>query len=245
MIIPAISNEQNPDTLNKIFISQELTNIHIQNISELIESNDYDGIDIDYESMNAQDRDSFSSFIQLLSDEVSKNNKLLTVAVHAKTSDFGTWDGPASQDWSVLNSYADRINVMAYDYHWSTSEAGDIAPISWIRDVLNYAITVIDTKKISLGVHTYGYDWVGKTSESYTYKSIQELIESNNITNINISDEYEKYFTYDNHTVYFADASTLKKRLELVQEYNISGISIWRIGDEDINIWKEITSNLD
>ncbi|MDD4382280.1 MAG: glycosyl hydrolase family 18 protein, partial [Candidatus Dojkabacteria bacterium] len=245
LIIPAISNEQDPDTLNKIFISQELTSTHIKNISDLIESNDYDGIDIDYESMNAQDRDNFSNFITLLSNELSKEDRMLTVAVHAKTSDYGTWDGPASQDWGVLNTYADRINIMAYDYHWSTSEAGDIAPLSWIREVLSYAVTVIDEEKISLGVHTYGYDWVDKTSESYTYKSIQELIDDNGVTEITMSDEYEKYFTYDdNHTVYFADASTLSKRLELIQEYNISGISIWRIGDEDMNIWVEIANQL-
>ncbi len=136
---------------------------------------------------------------------------------------------------------------MTYDYHWSTSEAGDIAPISWMEEILSYATKNIDPKKIYLGINFYGYDWIEKQAKDLTYNNVLELINRFNLE-IKLSSEKEKYFTYtdnnEDHTVYFADHETITERIKLVEKYQIAGIGIWRLGQEDPKNWEVITELL-
>ncbi|MEA3340204.1 MAG: glycosyl hydrolase family 18 protein, partial [Chloroflexota bacterium] len=92
----------------------------------------YDGIDVDYESLNGSaDRDAFSLFIEELAAALHARGKLLSVTVHPKTREPGSWDGPQAQDWARIGAAADRFRVMTYGYHWGTSEPGPIAPLWW------------------------------------------------------------------------------------------------------------------
>jgi len=243
-IIPVISNEQNPEPVRSIINDKTATDSHISDIMQLVNDNGYDGIEIDYENLEADDRTNYSTFLTDLSNEIHQNSKLLTTAVHAKTADEGSWGGPAAQDWTVINNTCDRVKVMTYDYHWSTSEAGDIAPISWMEEVLDYALTVLNQDKIQLGIHFYGYDWQGKNGKDLTYTDVLDIQESNDIGQIMTTTEEEKYFIYDDegekHTVYFADNEVVRPRIELANKYDIAGIGIWRIGQEDELNWTQI-----
>ncbi len=243
-LIPVINNDHNPENVEKIFTDSQTRKKHIDDILELVLSNDYAGIEIDYESMDGQNqKEGFSTFIKELGAELKNISKTLAVAVHAKTSDKGTWEGPEAQDWQVLNEYCDQIKLMTYDYHWSTSEAGNIAPLSWMSEVLDYAITVLDKDKIYLGIHFYGYDWLEKEARDLTYNDVSDLILEHSPT-IQTSDEIEKNFDYineeDERTVYFADSETINPRLKLVNEYDIAGIGIWSLGQEDPKNWQSI-----
>ncbi len=247
-IVPVVTNEFDASSVQAIISDSETREEHIENIMKLIEENDYDGISIDYENMAASDREDFTAFIEELADEIHAENKTLAISVHAKTSDSGEWDGPASQDWKALGEAADRFKIMTYDYHWSTSTAGDIAPVSWMEDVYDYAVTVVPEEKIMIGLHFYGYDWVGAQATGLTYEEVQDLIKEQEIAeeDIRTSLEDEKYFEYTvddvDHSVYFADSETILKRLPLVSDYRLAGVGIWRLGGEDQEIWNEIAS---
>jgi len=247
-ILPVINSAHEPENVELIFTDAKARSKHINDILELILLNEYDGIEIDYESMDGENqKEGFSTFIKELSTVLKNNSKTLAVAVHAKTTDGGAWEGPAAQDWKVLNQYCDQIKIMTYDYSWSTSEAGNIAPLSWMKEVLNYAITVLDKDKIYLGIHFYGYDWLEEQGRDVVYADVLELIDEYSPT-ISTSKEQEKNFTYtdeeDERTVYFADHETIKPRLKLVNEYNIAGIGIWSLGQEDPKNWQSIADTL-
>ena len=98
-----------------------------------------------------------------------------------------------------------------------------------------------------MGISFYGYDWVEENGTDVLYDEVLETIKENNIT-VAISDESEKFFSYvkddEDHTVYFADSETVTERLDFVQEYDLGGISIWRVGGEDKKIWTEISDKL-
>ena len=62
--------------------------------------------------------------------------------------------------------------------------------------------------------------------------------------------EEEKYFTYTSdgydHHVYYTDSETLSERLDIVTDYEIAGIAIWRLGHEDpvnFNVIDDILNN--
>jgi len=194
-IIPSINNECKPSAIEDILRDQNKIADHVSKIMAVMKENNYDGIDIDYECLEDTGlRNNFSIFISTLSDQIHAQDKYLTVAVHGKKSDTGNWSGPDSQDWAVIGDKADIMLIMALDYHWGTSEAGDIAPLSWINEILSYAKTVADPKKISLDINFYGYDWIGKTGQDIVYQEVSQLINEYQ-PETKISGEQEKYFS--------------------------------------------------
>ncbi|MFN8452404.1 MAG: glycosyl hydrolase family 18 protein, partial [Anaerolineae bacterium] len=153
---------------------------HIQTIIDLVERMDYDGIDIDYESFPLATRDDFSTFIEALSEVLHARGKLLTIAVHAKTDDAGTWEGAAAQDWMRIAPAVDVFTIMTYDYTSSNRPPGPIAPPDWVRAVLRYAATVTDLGKVRMGLHYYGYSWVrdNPPATNVSWAEVERLIES-------------------------------------------------------------------
>jgi len=243
-IVPVISNNHQPELVEPIISNKELTQTHIQNIVNLVKVKGYDGIEIDYESLKASDRKDFSAFIRSLAEAIHGEGKTLSIAVHAKTEEPGSWDGPQAQDWKVLGSVCDQVKVMTYDFHWSTSEAGAIAPLSWVERVAKFAVSEIPKEKVYLGVPFYGYDWVGKQAEGPTWEDTQELITRYKATPKRDSASKELYFSYrkegEKHIVWFNDAVSVGAKLDLVKKYQLAGIGIWRIGQEDSEIWQVI-----
>jgi len=61
-------------------------------------------------------------------------------------------------DYAAIGKYADWVQIMTYDEHWSGGTPGPIASLPWVENVIKYAITVIPKEKILLGVAAYGYD---------------------------------------------------------------------------------------
>ncbi|MCX7999083.1 MAG: glycosyl hydrolase family 18 protein, partial [Leptospiraceae bacterium] len=139
-IIPTIFRWENPKEKISENIGMngrnDIREKHIQVILEEIETYGYDGIDIDYEGMTCNKKEKFEEFIVLLSKELKKRGKLLSIAVHPKTpaakpklvhcrglkkpvlQDFAeNWRGPMTHDYKFLAKYADRIKIMAYELH--------------------------------------------------------------------------------------------------------------------------------
>ena len=214
---------------------------HVQDLVALVTANGFDGLDLDYESLNPEDRDDFSLFVEELAAALHARNKLLSIAVHPKTAEPGTWNGPQAQDYARLGAAVDEFKIMTYDYHWSTSEAGPIAPLDWVDQVLAYAATVVPPEKTYLGVPFYGYDWTGSTGEPLNWRQATKLASQNNAELQRDASSGEAWFTYGDgrHTAYFNDAETLRQRLQSAFERHpaLAGVAIWALGGEDPENW--------
>jgi len=221
---------------------------HIDAIVQLALENDYDGVDIDYESLYAEDRDAFTSFIEELAAALHAQNKLLSTTVHPKTGEGGAWGGPQAQDWARLGAVSDEFKIMIYDMHHGASEAGPIAPLDWADAVLTYAESQVEPDKIFLGVPFYGYDWVGSRGESIEWRQAVKRAKMYDAEVMRDESSGEAWFQYDEgrHTVYFNDARTLAGRLAmmLAKHPDIAGVSIWRLGGEDPENWAALREML-
>jgi spore germination protein len=216
----------------------------------------YDGIDIDYESLDGlDDRDAFSLFIEELATALHAHGKLLTIAVHPKTSEPGSWDGPRAQDWARIGAAVDRFRVMTYSYHWSTSEPGPIAPLWWMEDVIGFATSIVAPSRVYVGLHFYGQDWVGTSASSRVWEDVQALVDAYGaVPQWQEADARgravaEPWFTYTDslgqpHEVWYADGASVTARLGLVRQYGLGGVAIWRLGGEDPANWSAIAAVL-
>jgi spore germination protein len=252
LVIPTIHNILTTDPVPSIIRSPERRARHIRNIVDEVLANNYDGIDIDYELLDSSLRPDYSAFITDLAKELHAQGKLLTIAVHAKTADYDGLGG--FQDWAVLGQAVDRLRIMTYDYHWRGGGPGPVAPIYWVRAVADYAKTVVDPAKVVIGVPFYGYNWPpGGDAIAQTWTDINDLIQSNKLeVNLKESDSNglveENWITYSSRlgrrTVYFATSRSLEAKIDLVQQLDLAGIAIWRLGGEDPRNWQVIRGKL-
>lgn len=267
-LVPSIQNfgTYNFDTtvIRKIINDPALRTRHVNEITTLVLNEGYDGIDIDYEHLSFADRDAFTAFIAELGAALKKHQKLLSVAVYAKTSDAATWNGPGAQDWRKLAPHVNTLKIMVYDYHWLNYHPGPIAPIDWLRDVLSYAATIKEVhNKIIVGLPLYGLDWGGGMSaKEVMYQDVLTIQSQNGYHNLSRNDvdhstdpicsPYQKnvelHFEYQSggviRTVYYQDSVSIKERLKVIKEFKaiVKGITFWRLGGEDPATWEEVES---
>jgi spore germination protein len=243
-IVPSIVNAGfNRNHVAAVIGDEAARTQHIAEILALVRDNDFDGIDIDYESLYAEDREPFSLFIEELAEALRAEGKILSIAVHAKTSDAGRSGAHLAQDWARLGAAVDAFKIMTYDYHSGAGPAGPIAPVTWIDEVLTYAASVVPPEKTYMGIHFYGRDWVGSTGEALEWRQIMRRAEQAK-AEIQRDESGEAWFTYDDgrRTVYVADAENISTKLSYILERHpsLAGIAIWRLGGEDPENWAAI-----
>jgi spore germination protein YaaH len=224
---------------------------HIAKIVNLVKLKNYAGIDIDYENFEAGDRDVFTAFITELATALHHAHKTLSVDVFAKTSDRGYDQRNRAQDYHALGRAADTVRIMAYDWHWNSSAPGPIAPINWVRSVLDYALTQIPAHKIVLGVPAYGYNWVGKKGTLVSWLQAYGLAQKYSVPvhwDATSQSPWLKYRTHDGtqHVVWFENSYSAMAKLALARGMHIHGAYIWLAGDEDDLLWKSLSpGNID
>jgi len=261
-ILPTVQNfgGQGVDTsaIRTILKNQTLRTNHVTTLVNLVLENNYDGIEIDYEGLTAVDKNYFTLFIKELNVALKKHQRLLSVALYAKTSNLNTWAGPGAQDWTALAPEVDTIKIMAYDYHWSSFHAGPISPIDWLEAILNYSRTVPAVKgKLIIGLPFYGLDWYGAQAREAMYADISpERKVSATRTSIQHVSDYckwyskniEPHYQYNNNgqirTVYYQDRQALAERMKLISRYldTVKGVTFWHLGGEDPGSWSIIRS---
>jgi spore germination protein YaaH len=216
-------------------------NKHIADIKNILDEKNFDGVTIDYESVNPSQQRKFTEFIRLLSQELDKEGKYVEVALHPQ-EDESSQKRYAFQNWEELAKYADRIYIMAYEEHWDEGDPGPPASIPWLIDILEYEREQdIPREKMLVGIPLYGYDWDTDSEEpanGLTYEEVQSIIGSQAVTPKWDKKSKTSYFKYgDSHEVWYEDLRSFEHKLQLVIDYDMEGITFWRLGGEDPRIW--------
>lgn len=250
LVIPSTHNVVNGvDPVPPLLRNPEARRRHVRNIVNEVLAYNYDGFDIDYEALDTSLRPEYTAFITELAAALHEQEKMLTIAVHAKSSDYGGLGG--FQDWVVLGKVVDRLRIMTYDYHWRGGGPGPVAPVYWVNEVAEYASTVVDPSKVIIGVPFYGYNWPvgGGSASGQTWNIINDVIRSRGLkVNLQESDAgrpvQENWITYNGREVWFSTSRGLEAKIELVQQLDLAGIAIWRLGGEDPENWDVIRRKL-
>lgn len=204
-------------------------------------ANNYPGINIDFEFVPPEDRSNLNTFLENLYTSLKAVGKIVTISVPAELSDNPQHPFSGAFQYSFIAQNADQIYILAYDEHFS--QPGPIASIGFVTNVLNYAVTVIPPEKIWLGMAVYGYDWTEGINypRTLTYEQAVTLARNLGVTVIYDETAQESTYTYvldrKTHTVWFEDSRSFSAKLSLVDRYKLSGIAIWRLGQEDPAIW--------
>lgn len=244
-----VSNNFNGDITKELLESQVNRKNAIGNITMLLKQNNYAGVNIDFEGVYHYNRNNYSDFIKELYQALQSQGLLLTISVPAKTWDKPTdsWNG--AFNYKELAKYSDKIMIMSYDQHYPGGSPGPVASYEWVKKVAEYAVTVVPREKIILGTAAYGYDWSQGNTKAYGINGIYNL--STKYSKDIMWDSVSKtpYFTYKdeagiNHEVWFENETSLGYKLDIVKDYKLSGIGIWRLGLENDHYWNTIRSKM-
>jgi len=200
----------------------------------------YDGVQIDFEAIPVRDRDNFVQFLGLLKKGLGE--KVLSVALPARLSEAGDVLG-----YVRIAEIVDRIIIMAYDEHWSTSVPGPVASMEWSGRVAAYASSKIATPKLVMGLPFYGRSWGDiRFDRAYKFSAISSLLKDKVVHSFsregNVpSFRYQELVTVE---VYYDDADSTSHRLRLYRDAGIGAVAFWRLGQEDAAIWERIRTEL-
>jgi hypothetical protein len=138
----------------------------VNSIVNLVNVNGFDGIDLDYEGFAFVDGSStwtrtaplWVAFIKELSTALRANKKILSVTTPYLYDPNERQKGYFVYAWADIASSIDRLRIMTYDFN--VAKPGPNAPISWVDKTIRYAISIMPSSKVYVGLPGYGRDWI-------------------------------------------------------------------------------------
>lgn len=247
-ILPMLQNTPIWDDFHPFISDSDWVDKTVAKIVSLVNTYNYDGIQIDLEAINRDDGPNLTAFMAKLYANLHAENKLVTMAVGAKFEDFGGKFSGA-YDYAALANVVDYVNIMAYDYSYPGGDPGPVAPIAWVQSVAEYAAAKFGARKVILGVPFYGYDWdvsQDKYAASRSYPTVLDMMSEYSGT-IGYDQLYQSpYMQYtkdgDTHQIWFENEQSLAAKFNIVSSLKLGGFSAWRLGQDGPLDWNSINS---
>ena len=254
-IIPLVVNKDvDPDVAHAILVDPARRATLAANLVNEAKTYGYAGFQLDFEQIPWTDRDLLTALTQDCAAAFHAAGLNLSIAVIPRlpgdASASGTlldyfrqWSG--AYDFAALAKAADFLSFMTYDEHNGVTPSGAVSGTPWMRQALEFSLQGVPPEKTTLGLPTYYHDWTGVgrlTSSSYDDAMI--LAQRYGATPAFDAVEEEMHFGYDvygvHHELWIQSTDTLRRKLPLMYEYGLKGISVWRLGFEDPSFWNLI-----
>ncbi len=196
----------------------------------------FDGINLDFETLDYLSRDDFLKFVKKL----DKTFPAKDISICIPAVDWET-----AYDFENLNDYIDFYFLMGYDYYWSGSKnAGPVSPLSGIGINLKYTfnryeVNLIDKQKIVLGLPWYGRKW---QVEDSSYQSVvmgnsealaYSFIKTRHPTSYYDETYASNYLTYKDDGAWFElwydDSLAFANKIKYALNEDLLGIGVWTL----------------
>lgn len=254
-IIPLVVNKDvDPAVGHAILSDPALRAALARNLVNEAKTYGYAGFQLDFEQIPWTDRDLLTALVQDCASAFHSAGLNLSIAViprlpgddtatGALIDYFHQWSG--AYDFAALAKYADFLSFMTYDEHNGVTPPGAVSGTPWMRQALEYSLRGVPPEKATLGLPTYYHDWTGPgylTSSSYA--DAMTLAQQYGATPAMDPTEEEVHFGYSaygvHHELWIESTDTLRRKLPLMYEFALKGISVWRLGFEDPSFWSLI-----
>ncbi|WP_164670591.1 LysM peptidoglycan-binding domain-containing protein [Virgibacillus doumboii] len=224
-----------------ILTVQAVQNTLLDNIVNVANQVGFRDVHFDFEFLPPEDREAYNNFLRKAKQRLSEEGLLLSTALAPKTSaeQEGAWY--EAHDYAVHGEVADFVVLMTYEWGYSGGPAMAVSPIDEVREVVNFALSVMPANKILLGQNLYGYDWTlpyvegGEPAEALSpQQAITRAREQNAAIEYDMEAQAPFYMYTDaqgnQHEVWFEDARSIQAKFNMIKQLGLRGISYWKLG---------------
>lgn len=229
------SNNSLKDTTSQILNDYEKRETMIENLMDLVEEYNLDGVNVDFENMNESDKDVYSRFLIELAPRLKKIGKTLSVDVTAPDGSE-TWS--LCFDRNTIANVADYIVFMAYDqYGTSSNKAGTTAGYNWVEANIKKFLGQedVDPEKIILGIPLYMRLWEEEEDgtakpEVVNMRDMFDVLPENQVATWD--EELKQYYVeYEEdgktYKMWVENEKSVGEKINLANQYNLAGIAFW------------------
>lgn len=235
------SGHFNNQLIHSVVNQQTYIDHLIGNLLQIMYEKGYQGVDIDFEYILAEDRDAFTAFVWQVAETMRANGFHTSVALAPKTSSDQAGLLYEGKDYRGLGEAADHVLLMTYEWGYTYSPPMAVAPINQVRRVVEYALTQIPAEKIDLGIPNYGYDWplpyergITKARTIGNVEAVRIAVANGAVIQFDGLSQ-SPYFRYTDTSdgslreVWFEDVRSLQAKFDLMREYGLRGCGYWQI----------------
>jgi len=225
--------------IHSMLSDETAKNTLIEQLLEEMQYSGFGGVNVDFEYILAEDRDLFTEFVRALTIIIEEIGGEVTVDLAPKTSDTQQGLLYEGKDYLALGEAATRVFVMTYEWGYTYGPPMAVAPIDKVKQVLDYATSVIPKERITMGIPNYGYDWelpfVRGETKAQTIGNIEavQIAIANGATIYYDNTAQSPFFHYVvnnvTHEVWFEDARSILTKYRLLQSYPLFGFGCWQI----------------
>lgn len=235
---------------------ERLTN---QLVSAALENN-LDGLNIDFESIAPEAGVDFIQFIRELSTKCRANGIILSIDNYVP----GYTDYYDRKEQGIV---ADYVIIMGYDEHnGSSKESGSVASLPFVREGIEATIKEVPSEKVINAIPFFTRLWkeTPKTqeeiaqedatqeeyvpyhlsSEAIGMSSMEKTIAESGAAPVWDDTLKQNYIEYEQdgstYKMWVENAASIEEKLKLMKEYQLAGVSAWKLGLEKNEIWDVI-----
>ena len=245
-----------------ISANEELRELFIYNLTGVLLTNGYDGIDLDWEFPDSEnDRENLNLLVSEIDSIFNIINPewLISMAIPV-THWWGQW-----HDFEYLNNHIDFYNAMTYGTHgnWS-SHAGHLSPLypsppgdpdgsCHSNMVYLHNTRGIPKNKINMGIPFWGINWQASninqnftgTTSDVMYYDIPELI-GNGWSYFWDEDALCPYLQKDDGTqiITYENSESIRLKCEYALQEQLGGVMIWALSYDKTENGEELLSSI-
>ncbi|MBM7567121.1 glycosyl hydrolase family 18 protein [Paenibacillus sacheonensis] len=225
--------QKDPALITELMASESSRGKHMSELLEAVAAKGFDGLELDYERVPNGAWETYGRFIGDLYGRLHAEGKTLRVVLESRAP-LEKLNLPAGPDYVM----------MAYNLYGGFSGPGPKADAAFISQLAARMESLPGDNAIALSLG--GFDWTAdKQAVSVTEVQAAELAKGGSAEPASRDDASGSlHFRYTDgagitHTVWYADAETLKRWIGAARSAGVHDIALWRLGglSEEMREW--------
>lgn len=233
---------------NKIFNDVEQQNELIDNVLYTLRDRGLSGVNISFQFVLPEDLQAYTDFIINASEKLKPEGYYVFTTLIPNTFGYSpTNENNQNPYYAQIGQVVDGVILLSYLFTNAYLPSFEQTTIPFIKSYTEFVLTQIPPEKIFISYTRVAYDWelpyVEGQSPVAALANFDALRLASSSGIALDFDEYHvtPYYYYDRggiqHFVWFKDARTLEVTIDIVETYNLKGISIWNVMDFTPQLW--------
>lgn len=247
------------ELLYTLLLNEDYLNNHINQLIQTVKEKGYLGVNFVFSFLSTDNQLYYINLLSNASRRLRAEGYIVHVAINPRISNINGEIVFEEINYTEFSKYADSITFIQPAWSLIYGPPRPVSSAENLNSFVNYAIKYVPAEKFVLGMPILAYDWIIPYSPDSPYIMTLTLNSALGLAvdvkaTINFDEASQSpFFEYNlpplvypvHHIVWFVDARSFAALLRIIDEHNLSGVSIWNIMVYVPQLWLMINSEYD